>query len=253
MRIQSWNVNGIRSIIGKGFIDFLEKHNPDIVCIQETKANEDQVDIDVNKLGYKFVYWNSAEKKGYSGTAIFSKVEPFEVIYGIGIEKHDNEGRVVTLDLPDFYLVNVYTPNSKRELLRLSYRQNEWDKDFLTFLLKLKEIKPVIVCGDLNVAPEEIDLKNPNTNKRNAGFTDEERDGFRNYLLSGFYDVFRKKYPDVIKYTWWSYMANSRAKNIGWRIDHFLVSNDIFHRVEDVCIHNEVMGSDHCPVELVLK
>ena len=253
MRIHTWNVNGIRSIINKGFIDYIELFNPDILCIQETKAFPEQVELDVNAFGYKYVYWNSAMKKGYSGTAVFSKIEPFEVIYGLGIEKHDTDGRVITLDLPDFYLVNVYTPNSKRELLRLKYRQQEWDKDFLDFIIRLNNIKPVIVCGDLNVAPEEIDLANPATNRRNAGFTDEEREGFRNYTNNEFVDVYRKLYPEVVKYTWWSYMANARAKNIGWRIDHFLVSTKIFSKVEDVCIHSQIQGSDHCPVELIIN
>ncbi len=253
MIIHSWNVNGIRAVINKGFNDYLKEYNPDIVCVQETKAMQEQVEHEFSKLGYKYEYWNSAVKKGYSGTAIFSKIEPFEVIYGIGIEEHDGEGRVLTVDLPDFYLVNVYTPNSKRELLRLDYRQNEWDKEFLKFIKKLDEIKPVIVCGDLNVAPEEIDLKNPKPNRRNPGFTDEERDGFRNYLRAGFKDVFRSLYPDEIKYTWWSYMGGSRAKNIGWRIDHFLVSDRFFPSIDSQNIYNEVMGSDHCPIELVIK
>ncbi len=252
MRIHTWNVNGIRAVLNKGFSQYVSTYNPDILCIQETKATEDQVEIDFSELGYPFIYWNSAEKKGYSGTCIASKIEPYEVIYGIGIQKHDNEGRVITLDLPDFYLVDVYTPNSKRELLRLDYRHNEWDKDFLSFLLGLNKIKPVIVCGDLNVAPEEIDLTNPKTNRMNAGFTDEERDGFRNYLSSGFVDAYRSLYPESKEYTWWSYMANARARNIGWRIDHFLVSKQMFNRVTDVCIHKNVYGSDHCPVELVI-
>lgn len=253
MRIHTWNVNGIRSIISKGFNEYLNQFNPDILCIQETKAYQEQVDFDASSFGYHHVYFNSAEKKGYSGTAVFSKIEPFEVLYGIGIQEHDFEGRVITLDLPNFYLVNVYTPNSKRELLRLEYRQKKWDKEFLKFIDRLNDIKPVIVCGDLNVAPEEIDLKNPLSNKRNAGFTDEERDGFRNYLKAGFVDAFRILYPEIIKYTWWSYMASARQKNIGWRIDHFLVSKKYINMIVDVCIHNAIMGSDHCPVELVLK
>ncbi|MDD4527675.1 MAG: exodeoxyribonuclease III [Candidatus Margulisbacteria bacterium] len=253
MRIHTWNVNGIRAVINKGFLDYIDSFSPDILCIQETKAYEEQVDIDFSNLGYPYVYWNSAEKKGYSGTCIASKIEPFEVKYGIGIQKHDNEGRVVTLDLPEFYLVNVYTPNSKRELLRLDYRYNEWDQDFLCFVVGLNKIKPVIVCGDLNVAPEEIDLTNPKTNRMSAGFTDKEREGFRNYISNGFFDAFRSLHPEAKEYTWWSYMTNARARNIGWRIDHFLVSEKIKDSVVDVCIHNQVYGSDHCPVELILR
>ncbi|MEI7942767.1 MAG: exodeoxyribonuclease III [Candidatus Riflemargulisbacteria bacterium] len=253
MRIHSWNVNGIRSIISKGFAEYLSDFSPDILCIQETKAFSEQVDFDFKAFGYIYTYWNSAEKSGYSGTAIFSKIEPFEVYYGIGIQKHDLEGRVITINLPSYYLVNVYTPNSKRELLRLPYRQKEWDKDFLQYIVNLNMIKPVIVCGDLNVAPEAIDLKNPSTNKRNSGYTDEEREGFHNYLQSNFVDAFRMLYPEIVKYTWWSYMANARQKNIGWRIDHFLVNNSILDRIIDVCIHNQVLGSDHCPIELVLN
>ena len=251
MKIISWNVNGIRAVLNKGFMDFVNLEKPDILCIQETKAHPDQVDL--NLFDYKYHFWNSAEKKGYSGTAVFSKVKPLDVVMGMAIEEHDNEGRVISLEFDDFYLVNVYTPNSKRELLRLEYRQ-KWDDDFLKFIKKLEDKKPVIVCGDLNVAHQEIDLKNPDSNRnKTAGFTDQERDGFTNYINSGFVDTFRKLYPDTVKYSWWSYMFSARQKNIGWRIDYFLVSNSFVESVKDSLILTEVMGSDHCPVRLDLN
>jgi len=251
MKIISWNVNGIRAVLNKGFMDFVNLEKPDILCIQETKAHPDQVDL--NLFDYKYHFWNSAEKKGYSGTAVFSKVKPLDIVMGIAIEEHDNEGRVISLEFDDFYLVNVYTPNSKRELLRLEYRQ-KWDDDFLKFIKKLEDKKPVIVCGDLNVAHQEIDLKNPDSNRnKTAGFTDQERDGFTNYINSGFVDTFRKLYPDTVKYSWWSYMFSARQKNIGWRIDYFLVSNSFVESVKDSLILTEVMGSDHCPVRLDLN
>jgi len=250
MKFISWNVNGIRAVLKKGFMDFLEKENPDIICLQETKAHKEQVDI--NLESYPFDYWNSAIKKGYSGTAIFSKKEPLNVIYDMGIEAHDQEGRVITLEFEDYYLVTVYTPNSKRELLRLEYRQ-EWDKDFLNFLKELENKKPVIFCGDLNVAHKEIDLKNPKTNKKNAGFTVEEREGFDNIVKAGFIDTFREFNQDPEHYTWWSYMFNSRAKNVGWRIDYFCVSELLKDKLVDAYILPEVMGSDHAPVVLEIK
>jgi len=247
MRLVSWNVNGIRACIGKGFYEFLKEVDADIFAIQETKMQEGQVEIDTN--GY-FVYWNSAIKKGYSGTAIFTKVKPKTITKGIGIEEHDQEGRVITLEYDKFYFVNVYTPNSQRELTRLEYRM-EWEEVFKEYLLKLKDKKPVIMCGDLNVAHEEIDLKNPKSNRHNAGFTDEEREKMTDLLSGGFTDTFRYLYPEKEEaYTWWSYMANSRARNIGWRIDYFITSKDIEEKISEAMIYLEVYGSDHCPVGL---
>jgi len=244
-------VNGIRAVIKKGFYDFMEEFNPDIICIQETKAHKDQVNLELDKYPYKF--WNSAQKKGYSGTAIFSKVEPIQESYGLGIEKHDNEGRVITLEFKSYFLVTVYTPNSKRDLSRLNYRSKEWDRDFLKYLKKLDKNKPVVFCGDLNVAHNEIDLKNPKTNHKNAGFTDEERNGFTNYIKSGFIDTFRKFNEDGGHYTWWSYMFQARKKDIGWRIDYFCVSDRLIKLVSDSKILKYVLGSDHCPVMIEIK
>ena len=251
MKIISWNVNGIRAIIKKGFYDFIDEYKPDILCLQETKAHPEQVDIKLNQYPYQF--WNSAEKKGYSGTAIFSKKEPLSVKNNIGIDKHDNEGRVIAIEFEDYFLVTVYTPNSKRELLRLEYRAQEWDVDFLKYLKKLEEEKPVIFCGDLNVAHKEIDLKNPKTNKRNAGFTDEERSGFDNYIASGFIDTFREFEKGEGHYTWWSYMFNSRAKNVGWRIDYFCISQILRSKLAKSYILKDVMGSDHAPVAIEIN
>jgi len=250
MKFISWNVNGIRAVLKKGFMDFLEKENPDIICLQETKAHKEQVDI--NLEDYPFNYWNSAIKKGYSGTAIFSKKEPLSVIYDMDIEVHDQEGRVITLEFEDYYLVTVYTPNSKRELLRLEYRQ-KWDKDFLIFLKELENKKPVIFCGDLNVAHKEIDLKNPKTNRRNPGFTDEERASFDNIVDSGFADTFREFNSEGGHYTWWSYMFQARKKDIGWRIDYFCVSEDLKSKLKDAYILKDVLGSDHAPIALEIN
>lgn len=247
MKLISWNVNGIRAALNKGFTDFFNEINADIFCIQETKMQEGQVDISFE--GYK-QYWNSAEKKGYSGTAIFTKVEPLSVNYGIGMEEHDNEGRVITLEFNDFYIVNIYTPNSKRELERLDYRMI-WEDEIKKYIKKLDENKPVIVCGDLNVAHNEIDIKNAKSNRRSAGFTDEEREKMTLFLNDGFTDTFRYVYPDKKDaYSWWSYMGNARAKNVGWRIDYFIISNTIKENIKDAYIYPEVMGSDHCPVGL---
>ena len=247
MKLISWNVNGIRACLNKGFENFFYDIDSDIFCIQETKMQEGQAQI--NLKGY-VQYWNSAIKKGYSGTAIFSKVPAKSVTYGIGIEEHDKEGRVITLEYDKFYIVNVYTPNSKRELARLDYRM-VWEDEFRKYLLKLDKIKPVIICGDFNVAHKEIDLKNPKTNTRNAGFTIEERDKMTKLLDSKFIDTFRYKYPDKQDaYTWWSYMLNSRQRNIGWRIDYFIVSDRIKNYIKDAYIYDKILGSDHCPVGL---
>jgi exodeoxyribonuclease-3 len=248
IKIISWNVNGIRAVLKKGFHDFINEYKPDILCLQETKAHPDQVDLNMDELPFR--YWNSAEKKGYSGTSIFLNKEPLSYVNGLGIKKHDNEGRVITLEFNEYYLVNVYTPNSKRDLSRLDYRYNEWDKDFLIYLKKLEEKKPVIFCGDLNVAHKEIDLKNPKTNKKNAGFTIEERESFTNYIDSGFIDTFREFNQEPDHYSWWSYMFNSRAKNVGWRIDYFCASQSIKKKFIDAYILPDVMGSDHAPVVL---
>ena len=250
MKLISWNVNGIRACVQKGFLDFFKEVDADIFCIQESKMQAGQLDLELD--GYH-QYWNYAEKKGYSGTAIFTKKEPLSVQYGIGIEEHDHEGRVITLEFDDFYMVTVYTPNSQDELKRLEYRMR-WETDFLAYLKKLEETKPVIFCGDLNVAHKEIDLKNPKTNRRNPGFTDEERGKFTEVLESGFVDTFRHFYPDMENiYSWWSYRFSARAKNTGWRIDYFCVSESLKDRLEDAKILTEILGSDHCPVELDLK
>ena len=250
MKIISWNVNGIRAVMTKGFPDFVKKYNPDILCLQETKAHPDQVDELLHD--YEHHFWNSADKKGYSGTAIFSKIKPLNVSYGGSIDVGDTEGRIVTAEFDDFFLVNVYTPNSKRGLARLDYRQ-EWDKLFYAYLKELEKSKPVITCGDLNVAHTEIDLARPKNNTKNAGFTQEERSGFQRYLDGGFLDTFRMFNQDPENYTWWSYMFNARAKNLGWRIDYFLASEKLKNNIISAEILNEVMGSDHCPVTLNLK
>ena len=246
MKLISWNVNGLRACMNKGFEDFLRASEADAFCLQETKMQREQADFVFD--GYE-EYWNSAEKKGYSGTAIFSKNAPLNVTYGIGIEEHDKEGRVITAEYENFYLVTVYTPNSQRELARLDYRM-VWEDVFRDYLLKLDEKKPVIVCGDLNVAAEEIDLKNPKTNRRNAGFTDEERAKFRELKAAGFVDTFRHLHPEEVKYSWWSYMFKAREKNAGWRIDYFVVSERIADKVKAAEIHTEILGSDHCPVSI---
>lgn len=249
-KLISWNVNGLRACLGKNFMEFFDYVDADIFCLQETKIQEGQVDW--NKEGY-YAYWNYAEKKGYSGTAIFSKEKPLNVTYGIGIEEHDKEGRVITLEYEKFYIVNIYTPNSKRELERLDYRQ-EWEDEIRKYLLKLNQSKPVIMCGDLNVAHKEIDLKNPKTNHKSAGFTDEERNKMTELLKAGFIDTYRYLYPDKENvYTWWSYMRKAREKNVGWRIDYFIVSNDIKNKIKEAKIDEDVMGSDHCPVELEIE
>ncbi len=250
MKLISWNVNGIRACVQKGFLEFFQEVDADIFCIQESKMQEGQLELELP--GY-YQYWNYAEKKGYSGTAIFTKEEPMSVRYGIGIEEHDHEGRVITLEFPDFYMVTVYTPNSQNELKRLDYRMR-WETDFLQYLKGLEEDKPVIFCGDLNVAHREIDLKNPKTNRKNAGFTDEERQKFTEVVEAGFVDTFRYFYPDMENiYSWWSYRFSARAKNAGWRIDYFCVSESLKDRLQDAKILTEVMGSDHCPVELDIE
>lgn len=250
MKLISWNVNGIRACKNKGFDDFFKSVNADIFCIQETKCQEGQVDLNID--GY-YTYMNSAEKKGYSGTAIFTKIKPISVKYGIGIDEHDKEGRVITLEFDKFYMVNIYTPNSKRELERLDYRQI-WEDEIRKYLLKLNDKKPVIMCGDLNVAHEEIDLKNPKSNRGNAGFTDEERNKMTKLLDAGFIDTFRYLYPKKEDaYSWWSYMGHAREKNIGWRIDYFIISDKIKENIKEAKIHSDVMGSDHCPVELDIE
>ena len=250
MKLISWNVNGIRAAIGKGFASFFEQVNADIFCIQETKMQEGQIDL--NFAGYT-TYLNSAIKKGYSGTAIFTKEKPLSVTYGIGKEEHDQEGRVITAEYKEFYLVNCYTPNSKRELERLDYRM-VWEDEMRNYLKKLDATKPVILCGDLNVAHEEIDIKNPKTNHHNAGFTDEERNKMTELLTAGFTDSFRHLYPTKTdSYTWWSYMRDARSKNVGWRIDYFIVSNRIAPNIQEATIYSEIMGSDHCPVVLEIQ
>lgn len=248
MRFISWNVNGFRSCLGKGFAEFFEKIDADFFCIQETKMQPGQAEF--TPEGYH-QYWYSAEKKGYSGTAIFAKKEPISVSYGIGIPEHDHEGRAITLEYEDFYLLCVYTPNAQKELARLPYRM-EWEDALRAYMMALDKEKPVIYCGDLNVAHEEIDLKNPKTNHKSAGFSDEERAKFSELLASGFTDTFRALYPEKIEYSWWSYMMKAREKNVGWRIDYFVVSNRLFSRVKDSFILGEIMGSDHCPVGMEL-
>lgn len=254
MKLISWNVNGLRAVVNKGFKEFFKEIDADIFCIQETKMQEAQLDENILEIfeGYN-AYWNSAEKKGYSGTAIFTKQKPLNVTYGIGKEEHDKEGRVITLEFEKFYMVNIYTPNSKRKLERLDYRQL-WEDEIRAYLLKLKENKSVVMCGDLNVAHTEIDLKNPKTNRKNAGFTDEERAKMTELLNAGFVDTFRYKYPEVEgKYSWWSYMFHAREKNAGWRIDYFIVSENLKDKIEDAKILDDIYGSDHCPVELDLN
>ncbi len=247
MKFISWNVNGLRACMGKGFMDYFNKIDADIFCVQETKLQEGQIEVDAP--GYH-QYWNYAEKKGYSGTAMFTKEEPLSVTYGIGIPEHDTEGRVITAEFKDFYVITVYVPNSQRELARLDYRMT-WEEAFLNYIKGLEKNKPVIYCGDLNVAHQEIDLKNPKTNHQNAGFTDEERNCFTKVLESGYIDSFRFLYPDAKDvYSWWSYMFKAREKNTGWRIDYFVVSDKLKDRIKDAKIHMEVQGSDHCPVEL---
>lgn len=250
MKLISWNVNGLRAVYKKGFEDTFKNLNADIFCVQETKMQEGQIDLELD--GY-FKYFNYAERKGYSGTAIFTRIKPINVSYGIGKEEHDKEGRVITLEFEKFYMVNCYTPNSGRELARLEYRMM-WEDEFRKYLNNLDKIKPVIICGDLNVAHQEIDLKNPKSNRKNAGFTDEEREKIDNLLNSGFTDTFRKVYPNKEGcYTWWSYMFNARANNAGWRIDYFLVSDRISGNIKDAYIYSEIMGSDHCPVGLEIN
>lgn len=249
MKFISWNVNGLRACEGKGFSDIFKQLDADFFCLQETKMQEGQLDLQFD--GYSS-YWNYAEKKGYSGTAIFTKHKPLNVSYGLGIDEHDHEGRVITLEMPDFYLVTVYTPNSQDGLRRLEYRM-KWEDDFREYLIKLDKVKPVIVCGDMNVAHKEIDLKNPKTNRKNAGFTDEEREKFTILLANGFTDTFRYLYPDKEEvYSWWSYRFRAREKNAGWRIDYFVVSNRLTDNIKSAGIHTEIFGSDHCPVELVI-
>ncbi len=250
MKLISWNVNGLRACVQKGFLEYFKEADADIFCLQETKMQPGQLELELP--GYH-QYWNSAEKKGYSGTAVFTRKEPLQVTYGIGVDEHDHEGRVITAEYEEFFVITVYVPNSQRELTRLEYRM-QWEEAFLKYLKKLEEKKPVIYCGDLNVAHQEIDLKNPKTNRRNAGFTDEERNCFGKVLENGFVDTFRYFYPDQRDaYSWWSYMGQARAKNVGWRIDYFVVSEILRDRLEDAKIHSEVLGSDHCPVELELK
>lgn len=250
MKLISWNVNGLRACVKKGFLDYFNEVDADIFCIQESKLQEGQIDLDLP--GY-YQYWNYAVKKGYSGTAVFTKKKPLSVTYGMGIEEHDNEGRIITAEFEEFYLVTVYTPNSQNELARLDYRC-KWEDDFLAYLKNLEKTKPVVVCGDMNVAHNEIDLKNPKTNRKNAGFTDEEREKFSNLLNAGFIDTFRYFHPDLEQvYSWWSYRFKAREKNAGWRIDYFCVSSSLEKYLSSADIHTEVLGSDHCPVELQLK
>lgn len=250
MKFISWNVNGLRACVQKGFLDIFKELDADIFCLQETKLQEGQINLELP--GYH-PYWNYAEKKGYSGTAIFTRKEPLSVFYGLGIEEHDKEGRVITLEFDNFYFITLYTPNSQNELARLDYRM-EWEKAFLAYIKKLEETKPVIFCGDLNVAHQEIDLKNPKTNRRNAGFTDEERNCFSQLLDAGFIDTYRYFYPDTEGvYSWWSYRFKAREKNAGWRIDYFVVSEGLKEQLASASIHTEILGSDHCPVELVIN
>ncbi|MBQ6004602.1 MAG: exodeoxyribonuclease III [Clostridia bacterium] len=250
MKLVSWNVNGLRAVMGKGFMESFSSLDADIFCLQETKLQKGQIEMDLP--GY-FEYWNYADKKGYSGTAVFTRTEPLSVSYGIGIDEHDHEGRVITLEFEEFFLVCVYVPNSQRELTRLGYRQ-EFERDFLQYIKKLDCIKPVIYCGDLNVAHKEIDLKNPASNHKNAGFTDEERACFSTVLENGFIDSFRYLYPDTADvYSWWSYMFKAREKNVGWRIDYFVVSEKLKDNIKEAKVHMDIMGSDHCPVELDIE
>ena len=250
LKLISWNVNGLRAVVGKGFVDIFNELDADIFCLQETKLQAGQIELDLP--GYE-QYWNYAERKGYSGTAVFTRIHPLSVAYGMGIAEHDMEGRVITLEYDKFYLVNVYTPNSKDGLARLPYRM-EWEDDFRAYLKGLEKTKPVVLCGDLNVAHEEIDLKNPKTNRKNAGFSDEERAKMTELLEAGFIDTFRYFYPDKAgEYSWWSYRFNARKNNTGWRIDYFIVSDALKDQLESASIHQEIFGSDHCPVELKLK
>ena len=249
MKFISWNVNGLRACVGKGFADIFEQFDADFFCLQETKMQAGQLDLQF--LGYQS-YWNYADKKGYSGTAIYTRHTPISVAYGIGIDEHDHEGRVITLEMADFYLVCCYTPNSQDGLRRLDYRM-KWEDDFRNYLVRLDQQKPVILCGDLNVAHEEIDLKNPKTNHQSAGFTDDEREKMTTLLGSGFTDSFRFKYPEKVEYSWWSYRFQARAKNVGWRIDYFIISDRLRQRLQDSKIHTEVLGSDHCPVEITIE
>ena len=249
MKFISWNVNGLRACVGKDFEQQFKDLDADFFCLQETKMQAGQLDLSFP--GYES-YWNYADKKGYSGTAIYTKHKPLSVTYGIDIDEHDHEGRVITLEMEDFYLVTVYTPNSQDGLRRLEYRM-KWEEDFQAYLHRLDAIKPVIVCGDMNVAHQEIDLKNPKTNHKNAGFTDEEREKMTQLLSNGFIDTFRSLYPEQVTYSWWSYRFRAREKNTGWRIDYFLISERLEDRLEDAKIHTEIMGSDHCPIEITLK
>ena len=250
LKLISWNVNGLRAVVGKGFVDIFNELDADIFCLQETKLQEGQIDL---KLPGYYQYWNYAKKKGYSGTAIFTKKEPVSVSYGLGIEEHDQEGRVITLEFDNFYFLTVYTPNSQNELARLSYRM-DWEDAFRAYVKKLDEKKPVVLCGDLNVAHQEIDLKNPKTNRMNAGFTDEERGKMTELLDAGFIDTFRYFYPEKKDiYSWWSYRFKAREKNAGWRIDYFIVSKRLENCLKDASIHTEILGSDHCPVELMIE
>ncbi len=250
MKLISWNVNGLRACLGKGFLDFFKEADADFFCLQETKLQAGQLELETP--GYE-QFWSYAEKKGYSGTAVFSRQHPLAVSYGLGIDEHDHEGRLITLEMEEFFLVTVYTPNSQDQLKRLDYRM-KWEEDFLAYLKRLDEKKPVLVCGDMNVAATEIDLKNPKTNRKNAGFTDEERQKFSDLLAGGFTDSFRYFYPEKTgAYSWWSYRYNARANNAGWRIDYFLVSNRMAGRMQDAMIYADVLGSDHCPVGLLLR
>jgi len=259
LKISSWNVNGIRAVLNKGFIKSLKDLNPDIICLQETKAHPDQVDHQLHELGYNYEYWNSAEKKGYAGTAIFSKIEPINVTYGLGFEKHDKEGRIITAEFKNFYLINTYTPNSKRDLSRLQERITEWDVLFLNYCIELEKTKPVIFCGDLNAAHKEIDIKNDKSNKTtktkpgSAGFTDQERKGIDNIIEKDFCDTFRKFNPNKEQFSWWSYMGKARKNNVGWRLDYFFTSKQITEHLENATIDDQILGSDHCPVSIYLK
>lgn len=248
MRFVSWNVNGLRACVGKGFEESFSKLDADFFCLQETKMQADQLDLQFP--GYES-FWNFADKKGYSGTAIYTRKKPIQVTYGIGVDEHDHEGRVITMEMEDFYLITCYTPNSQDGLRRLDYRM-KWEDDFMDYLKRLDAVKPIILCGDLNVAHEEIDLKNPKTNRKNAGFTDEERAKMTRLLSNGFIDSFRQLYPEQVTYSWWSYRFRAREKNAGWRIDYFIVSERLLQRIKDAKIHTEILGSDHCPVELEL-
>lgn len=249
MKFVSWNVNGLRACVGKGFEESFAHLDADFFCLQETKMQADQLDLQFP--GYES-YWNYAEKKGYSGTAIYTRQKPLNVTYGMGVEEHDHEGRIITLEMEKFFLITCYTPNSQDGLKRLDYRM-KWEDDFLDYLKRLDAVKPIILCGDLNVAHEEIDLKNPKTNRKNAGFTDEEREKMTRLLSNGFIDTFRQLYPEQVSYSWWSYRFRAREKNAGWRIDYFIVSNRLLQDIKDAKIHTEILGSDHCPVELDLS